>query len=104
MSTFGDDSATMNLPSYDMLWISYDKPEPGMPPQFTVVLPYCEVANGDILELNPGGIIIGYAEENINMPYPDFVKLVEREMKNGKITYLMVQMKESPKIIQIPIK
>lgn len=104
MSTFSDDSATMKLPSYDMLWISYDKPEAGQPPQFTVVLPYCEVANGDIEELNPSGVIIRYNKESVHMPHKDFVKLVEREMKNGKITYLMVQMKESPKVIQIPIK
>jgi hypothetical protein len=104
MSTFGDDSATMKLPSYDMLWISYDKPEADTPPQFAVVLPYCEVADGDIVELNPGGIVINKKEELINLDYPQFVKLIEKGMQNGKITYLMVQMKESPKVIQIPVK
>jgi hypothetical protein len=42
--------------------------------------------------------------ETVAMPHKDFVKLVEREIKNGKITYLMVQMKDSPKVIQIPTK
>jgi hypothetical protein len=56
------------------------------------------------VELNPGGIVINKKEELINLDYPQFVKLIEKGMQNGKITYLMVQMKESPKVIQIPVK
>ena len=104
MHAFEDDNTIMNLPSYDMLWISYEKPEVGVPPRFTVVLPYCEVANGEIEELNITGVVIKCQEESVQTTHADFVKLIEREMKNGKITYLMVQMKESPKIIQRPIK
>jgi len=95
---------SMNLPPFDMIWISHDNPEEGMPPQFNTILPYCEIANGEIEELNPGGVIIKYKDESVHMSHADFVKLIEREMKSGKITYLMVQMKESPKIIQIPTK
>jgi hypothetical protein len=94
----------MNLPIYDTLWISHETPEPGAPPAFTLVLPYCEVANGEIQELSPGGVTIAFNGETVAMPHKDFVKLVEREIKNGKITYLMVQMKDSPKVIQIPTK
>jgi hypothetical protein len=94
----------MHIPIYDMLWISYDNPEHGAPPEFNLILPYCEVANGEIEELNPEGVVIRYNYDQVTMEHKDFVQLIEREIKNGRITHLMVQMKGAMKVIQIPTK
>jgi hypothetical protein len=59
-----------------------------------VVLPYCEVANGDITEIEDNLIKVAVNDKKKNvlkLPFADFVKLIEETFDIKDIVKLMVQ-------------
>ncbi len=69
-----------------------------------VILPYCEVANGDIAEIGDDLISLEVSDNKKNalsMPFADFVKLVEQSFDIKDITKLVVQQAGSYEEIKI---
>lgn len=69
-----------------------------------VILPYCEVANGDITEIGDNLIRLGVSDNKKNalsMSFADFAKLVEQSFDIKDITKLVVQQAGSYEEIEI---
>lgn len=69
-----------------------------------VILPYCEVANGDITEIGGNLIRLGVSDNKKNalsMSFADFAKLVEQSFDIKDITKLVVQQAGSYEEIEI---
>lgn len=72
---------------------------------YEVALPYCEVANGDIVEINESTVNIAVFKEGtkevLKMAYEDFVAAVEKAFDIKEIVKLTVQLAESYNTIKI---
>ena len=66
---------------------------------YEVALPYCEVANGDITEVNDKGVKVAFVKDGIKemleMTYNDFVSVIEKAFDIKEITKLTVQLANS---------
>jgi hypothetical protein len=83
-----DDNNLTDPPNYDMLTIRFRGDN------HDVVLPYCEVANGDITEIEDNLIKVAVNDKKKNvlkLPFADFVKLIEETFDIKDIVKLMVQ-------------
>jgi hypothetical protein len=76
-------------PVYDLLNIKFRGDS------FNIVLPYCEVANGHIMSLDNGVVIINVEDESkqedVRMSYLEFVKVIETTFDTKEIVKLAVQ-------------
>jgi hypothetical protein len=83
-----NDNNLTDPPNYDMLTIRFRGDN------HDVVLPYCEVANGDITEIEDNLIKVAVNDKKKNvlkLPFADFVKLIEETFDIKDIVKLMVQ-------------
>jgi len=83
-----NDNNLTDPPNYDMLTIRFRGDN------HDVVLPYCEVANGDITEIEDNLIKVAVNDKKKNvlkLPFADFVKLIEETFDITDIVKLMVQ-------------
>lgn len=83
-----DDNNLTDPPNYDMLTIRFRGDN------HDIVLPYCEVANGDITEIEDNLIKVAVNDKKKNvlkLPFADFVKLIEETFDIKDIVKLMVQ-------------
>lgn len=69
----------------------------------TIVLPYCEVANGDISNIDTveRHVVILKDKEKVTMTFEDFVKVVETTFDIKEVVQLSLQKAESYENIQI---
>ena len=102
-----EDSATMHPPMFDMLLISYEPRIKGEAIAISTILPYCEVGNGDIVDINDRFVVLDNRGKKEEIPHEDFSKYIEKTMgdpgKRKKITHLLVQLKESTEIVPIKV-
>jgi hypothetical protein len=86
-------------PRYDMLTINF------MGDEYEITLPYCEVANGEITQVENNTVEIAVLREDkleqVKMSYKDFAKVIETTFDTKEITQLSVQMAGSYDNIQI---
>ncbi len=92
----------MNLPRFDLVWISTLPVEDGNV-NFTNIIPYCEISDGQITGVTATGVNMSYEGAAVVVPHNRFSKMVEDLLEIGKITYLSVQRKETPDVIQIQL-
>jgi hypothetical protein len=102
MTDWNEDNKTMNLPRFDMVWISTEPVIDGKV-NFTNIIPFCEIADGEIKEITATGVTISYEGAGTVVPHSRFSKLIEDLLEVGKITYLSVQRKETSDVIQIQL-
>jgi hypothetical protein len=73
--------------------------------KYEVALPYCEVANGDIVEINESTVSIAVLKEGtkevLKMAYTDFVAAVEKAFDIKEIVKLTIQLANSYDTIKI---
>lgn len=91
MESSNEDSSVLEPPRYDMLHIKFrgDTHE--------VVLPYCEVANGDIASVTKEAITIVIQKEEgkketVAIPCAEFITVMEKTFDTKEIISLSVQM------------
>jgi len=90
-----DDQGVLEPPRFDMLTVKFRGDN------YTIALPYCEVANGDISSIADGKVNIAIpANENeppqaVEMLFADFVKLIEQTFDIKEIVQLSLQMADS---------
>lgn len=91
------DRDTLEPPRFDTLFIQFrgDNHE--------VVLPYCEVANGDIGELNhaSNSILITVDNEKAELSFKDFTSTIEKTFDLKEIVKLRLQKANTYKILEI---
>jgi hypothetical protein len=72
---------------------------------YEVALPYCEVANGDIVEINESAVSISVLNDGkpelLKMVYTDFVSAVEKAFDIKEIIKLNIQLANSYDTIKI---
>ncbi len=72
---------------------------------YNIVLPYCEVANGSIVALENNTVVVNVAkegqQENITMPFVEFVEAIEKTFDTKAIVKLAVQKAGSYEEIEI---
>ena len=95
-----DDQGLTDPPNYDMLGIQFRGDE------FTVFLPYCEVANGNIISAKDDTVEISVntdagKTDTVKMTYKDFVEVMEKTFDIKEITSLSVQLAGSYDTITI---
>jgi hypothetical protein len=94
---FNGDKDTLEPPKFDTLFIQFrgDNHE--------VVLPYCEVANGDIGELNQSSksILVEIEKEETTLPFKDFTKTIEKIFDLKEIVKLRIQKANAYQIFDI---
>jgi len=99
MSYDNDEQGVLEPPNYDMLTIRF------MGDNHSLLLPYCEVANGDILSTQNTQIKIAVTRdgevETVEMVYSKFVELVEKTFDTKGITELSVQLAGSYDLTKI---
>ena len=85
-----DDMDLTDPPIYDMLTVKFRGDS------FEVTLPYCEVANGDIRQVENDKVEIvvtkDSALERVEMCFKDFTKVIETTFDLKEITQLSVQL------------
>jgi hypothetical protein len=83
-----DDRDLTDPPTYDMLTVKFRGDS------FEVTLPYCEVANGDITQVDTVEIVVtkDSALERVKMCFKDFAKVIETTFDLKEITQLSVQL------------
>ena len=94
MDAFSDETSTIEPPKYDMLYITFrgDK--------YETVLPYCEVANGIIVDAeghNDTELIIDPQQPNekpFGVSYKDFVTIIEKAFDTKEIVSMSVQVEK----------
>jgi len=100
---------TMRLPSFDMLWISFTGDPEGT---FSMIVPYCEVYNGEITDIDSTGVTIHYKDQSMHVPHNEFKEVIEDTLgscvteqgfKSRKIRSLSVQPRNTADVIQIII-
>jgi hypothetical protein len=103
------EETVMNIPSFDMLWISFRGDPEGT---FSLIVPCCEVINGVIIGITQTDIIVSHKKENIELSHGEFKEAIEYELndalehqgfKKKKITQLSVQPAKTNDVIQILI-
>ena len=76
-------------PQYDMLFVRFRGDD------YTVVLPYCEVANGDISHISDNLITLTVTKnkvvESLDMDFKAFTKFIETTFDIKEIIYLAAQ-------------
>lgn len=83
-----DDNDLTEPPNYDMLTIRFRGDN------HDVILPYCEVANGDITEIDEDLIKVAVKDKKksvLSMSFADFAKLIEQTFDIKDIVKLMIQ-------------
>jgi hypothetical protein len=89
----------LDPPKYDMLIVRFHGDD------FDVVLPYCEVANGDFKAVTEESIHIavnkGSKSESVAMSYSSFAEVVEKTFDTKEVVALAVHPKESYKSFKI---
>ena len=94
-----DDDNLLEPPKYDMLSVKFRGDN------HTIVLPYCEVANGDITNISADTVEISVPKEEgnelVKMLFKDFTKLIETTFDIKEITYLAAQLAGTTELIQI---
>jgi hypothetical protein len=88
-----EENGVLEPPRYDMLMIRF------MGDSQDLVLPYCEVANGDLISVQNTQVKISVTKDNVNevveMSYSKFVELIETTFDTKGITQLSAQLAES---------
>lgn len=99
---FGDDNSQEGMidpPYHDLLNLRFRGDA------FSILLPFCEVANGDIKMLKDGIIKVliknNSQEEELDMSYEDFAKLVEEAFDTKEIIKLSIQPSGSFDVIDL---
>ena len=94
-----DEQGVLEPPRYDMLMVQF------MGDPHELVLPYCEVANGDLISIENTQIKISVARnsliESVEMPYSQFVELIEKTFDTKGITKLSAQLAGSYDVVKI---
>ena len=93
-----EDGDLMELPRYDMLTIRFRAD------QHDVVVPYCEVANGDIQSLTDTTITVKPGldkPELVTIPLGEFKALIEKSFDTKEIVKLAVQLAGQPETHKI---
>jgi hypothetical protein len=96
----GDDqNGTTDPPYFDTLTVKFRGDN------YEVALPYCEVANGEITEINDKAVKIAYLKDGVKdtlvMSHPDFVTVIEKAFDIKEITKLSIQRANSYDTIKI---
>jgi len=106
---FNKEENVLDLPSFDMLWISFRGDPENI---FSLIIPYCEVSNGEVRAISHDNISILAKEEMFDIPPDEFKEIIENSLntcweeqgfKRKKIIRLSVQPAKTNKVIQIPI-
>jgi hypothetical protein len=86
-------------PVYDLLNVKFRGDT------FNILLPYCEVANGQIMSIDNGEIVIYVQDdgkqEDVKMTHLEFVKVIEKTFDTKEIVKLSVQPAGSYEEIEI---
>ena len=94
-----DDQGVLEPPRYDMLTVRF------MGDSHDLTLPYCEVANGDLLSVESDQVKIKVATpdktETVEMVYSRFVELIEKTFDTKGITQLSAQLAGSYDLVKI---
>lgn len=99
----------MNVPHYDMLWVAY-KEDPEK--VYSLVIPFCEVANGSVDKITEHGVHMTVDGESIEISHEDFKSHIEKTLNDcnvtqgfpkRKIARLCVQIKETVNVYHLPI-
>ena len=85
----------MDPPLYDMLHVKFrgDNHE--------VILPYCEVANGNVAEISDSAIEITKPQDKVQMDFKVFVEVIENTFDIKQIVKLSVQKAGSYESVQL---
>ena len=94
-----DEQGLLEPPRHDMLMIKF------MGDSHELVLPYCEVANGDLISVKDDQIKISVVRDNslevVEMSYSKFVELIEKTFDTKGITQLSAQLAGSFEQVKI---
>jgi hypothetical protein len=98
-----ENNSLMEPPKYDMLNIKFRGD------QFEIYLPYCEVANGIIADVQPDTISISvdmedgksHKEEFVSLSYDEFTSVMEKTFDTKQIVKLSVQRAGTHQLIKI---
>lgn len=94
-----EDHGVLEPPRYDMLTVRF------MGDTHDLTLPYCEVANGDLISIGSDQVKIKVATpdkvETVEMLYSRFVELVEKTFDTKGITQLSAQLAGSYELVKI---
>lgn len=94
----------MDPPKFDTLCVQFRGDN------YSITLPYCEVANGTIQDIKDNSISIelhtidkegALVTKEAKMPYKDFVEAVEEQFAIKQITKLSIQKADSYDVITI---
>lgn len=85
-----EEQGVLEPPRYDMLMVRF------MGDSHDLVLPYCEVANGDLMSVEGDQVKIKVVKDNeietVEMIYSKFVELIEKTFDTKGITQLSAQL------------
>jgi len=85
-----DEQGLLEPPKHDMLVIRF------MGDNHDLILPYCEVANGDLISVKNAQVKISVVKNNVletvEMLYSKFVELIEKTFDTKGIMQLSVQL------------
>jgi hypothetical protein len=99
MNNDDNDQDLLEPPKYDMLRVRF------MGDNYDMFLPYCEVANGDLISIDKDNVKISIIKDDVNevveMGYIRFVELVEKTFDTKGIAKLSAQLAGSYEAIQI---
>jgi hypothetical protein len=94
-----DPSKLMDPPRYDMLTVKFRGD------QHTLLLPYCEVVNGNITQIENEDIEIATLVKNkrdmVRMSFSEFIQVVEHTFDHKEIVGLSVQLAGSYEQIKL---
>lgn len=92
-----DDSLLDEPPRHDMMTVKFRGDSE------TIVLPYCEVANGNLSKIDTveRHVVILNEEDSVTMTFEDFIKVVETTFKIKEVVQLSLQKAQSYENIQI---
>ena len=94
-----EDQGVLEPPRHDMLIIRF------MGDTHDLMLPYCEVANGDLISVENTQVKISVTKDNVQevveMGYTSFVDLVEKTFDTKGIVQLSVQLAGSYEQIKV---
>lgn len=91
MGAFSEETSTIEPPKYDMLYITFRGDS------YETILPYCEVANGIIIDAQASDgreLIIDPQianEKPFSLSYKDFVNIIEKAFDTKEIASMSVQ-------------
>lgn len=99
MPESNDDPQTLEPPKYDTLYVSFKGDK------YPVVLPYCEVANGNITLVRKNIIEIttsvGGVKDMVSLSFDEFTEAIEASFDTKKITKLEIQLAKSYELHKI---